>query len=86
MDQLVNKDEFSYCALTSLMMNIPRLTKSMIVMRTTIPAAIYYMAALLAMYSRASEQRTIWEQAFCPLFGGCPYLGGSLRFDCIILQ
>ena len=32
------------------------------------------------MYSRTSEERTLWEQAFCPLFGGCPYLGGSLIF------
>ena len=28
-------------------------------------------------YSRASEQRTLWERASCPLLGGCPYLGGS---------
>ena len=31
-------------------------------------------------YSRTSKERTLWEQAFCPLFGGCPYLGGSLIF------
>ena len=29
--------------------------------------------------SRTSKERTFWEQAFCPLFGG-PYLGGSLIF------
>ena len=29
-------------------------------------------------YSRTSEQRTHWERVFCPLFGGCPYLGGSI--------
>ena len=29
-------------------------------------------------YSRISEQRTLWEWVFCPLFGGCPYLGGSI--------
>ena len=33
------------------------------------------------IYSRASEQRTLWERAFCPLFGGCPYLGGLPLFD-----
>ena len=27
-----------------------------------------------------SKERTFWEQAFCPLFGGCPYLGGSLNY------
>ena len=32
------------------------------------------------------EQRTLWEQVFCPLFGGCPYLGGSLYFDIIIMS
>ena len=32
---------------------------------------------LVVLYSRASEQRTLWEQASCPLLGGCPYLGGS---------
>ena len=31
-----------------------------------------------AMYSQTSKQRTLWERAFCPLFGGCPYLGGSI--------
>ena len=31
-------------------------------------------------YSRASKHRTLWEQAFCPLFGGCPYLGGLPHF------
>ena len=34
-------------------------------------------------YSRASEQRTLWERAVCPLFGGCPYLGGLPLFDYI---
>ena len=38
------------------------------------------------IYSRASEQRTLWERASCPLLGGCPYLGGSIHFDCIILN
>ena len=28
------------------------------------------------VHSQASEQRTLWEPAFCPLFGGCPFLGG----------
>ena len=32
-------------------------------------------------YSRASEQKTLWERVFCPLFGGCPYLGGLPLFD-----
>ena len=35
------------------------------------------------MYSRTSEQGTLWEQAHCPLFGGCPYLGGPPYFDII---
>ena len=34
------------------------------------------------VYSGTSEERTIWKQRFCPLFGGCPYLGGS-QFYCI---
>ena len=33
------------------------------------------------LYSRTSEQRTLWERVFCPFFGGCPYLGGSPCFD-----
>ena len=33
------------------------------------------------VYSRTSEERTLWEQAFCPLFRGCPYLRGSLIFQ-----
>ena len=33
------------------------------------------------MYSQASEQRILWERAFCPLFGGCPYLGSVPHFD-----
>ena len=31
-------------------------------------------------YSGTSEERTLWEQHFCPLFGGCPLLGGCLIF------
>ena len=38
---------------------------------------------ILCIYSQASEQRTLWEWAFCPLFGGCPYLGGLPLFDYI---
>ena len=30
------------------------------------------------VYSGTSKQRTLWERVFCPLFGGCPYLGGSI--------
>ena len=32
--------------------------------------------------SGASEQRTLWEHDFCPLFGGCPLdlVGGSNRY------
>ena len=33
---------------------------------------------LFCSYSRTSKQRTLWEQVFCPLFRGCPYLGGSI--------
>ena len=29
-------------------------------------------------YSGTSEQRTLWERVFCPLFGDCSYLGGSI--------
>ena len=45
-----------------------------------------FMQWLLYVYSRASEQRTLWERAFCPLFGGCPYLGGLPLFDYSIFQ
>ena len=31
---------------------------------------------IIMQYSGTSEQRTLWERVFCPLFGGCPYLGG----------
>ena len=33
---------------------------------------------VIHLLSRTSEQRTLWEGIFCPLFGGCPYLGGSI--------
>ena len=33
-----------------------------------------------SIYSGTSEERTLWEQHFCPLFGGCPLLGGCLIF------
>ena len=41
---------------------------------------------LRVKYSQASKQRTLWERAFCPLFGGCPYLGGLPLFDYSIFQ
>ena len=28
----------------------------------------------------------VWELVFCPLFRGCPYLGGSPYFDIIIIS
>jgi len=31
-------------------------------------------------YSRTSEQRTLWDRGFCPLFRGCPLLGDRLIF------
>ena len=31
-------------------------------------------------YSETSEERTLWERHFCPLFGGCPLLRGCLIF------
>ena len=36
------------------------------------------------IYSGTFEERTIWEQRFCPLFGGFPSLGGS-RFYCFFI-
>ena len=41
------------------------------------------LVGLYCIYSRTSEQRTLWEQAFCPFFRGCPYLRGLLYFDFI---
>ena len=38
-----------------------------------------YLPVYAHLYSRTSEERTLWEQRFCPLFGGCPYLGGSVH-------
>ena len=32
------------------------------------------------VYSGTSEERTLWEWHFCPLFRGCPLLGGCLIF------
>jgi len=32
------------------------------------------------LYSRTSEQRTLWDRGFCPLFRGCPLLGDRLIF------
>ena len=29
------------------------------------------------LYSGTSEQRALWGRVFCPLFGGCPFFGGS---------
>ena len=43
------------------------------------------MDDVVADYSGTSEERTIWEQRFCPFFGGCPYLGGS-PFYCFLLH
>jgi len=40
---------------------------------------------IVSEYSRTSEQRTLWERDFCPFFGGCPYLGGSLYFDILYI-
>jgi len=37
------------------------------------------------LYSRTSEQRTLWEWVFCPFFGGCPYLEGSPYFDILCI-
>ena len=38
-------------------------------------------ASRLYMYSQTSEERTLWEQRFCPSFAGCPCLGDSLFFN-----
>ena len=32
------------------------------------------------VYSRTSEQRTLWDRGLCPLFGGCPLFRGCLMF------
>ena len=37
----------------------------------------FLVDGVVADYSGTSEERTIWEQRFCPLFRGCPYLEGS---------
>ena len=47
---------------------------------------LYMHKLYVNVYSRTSEQRTLWERVFCPLFGGCPYLGGSPYFDIIIIS
>ena len=39
-----------------------------------------FHAHVQCVYSGTSEERTLWEQHFCPLFGGCPLLGGCLIF------
>jgi len=31
-------------------------------------------------YTGTSKQRTLWEHSFCPLFGGCPLVGGSNQY------
>ena len=28
------------------------------------------------LYSETSEEGTLWDRSVCPLFGGCPFLGG----------
>ena len=33
------------------------------------------------MYSETSEEGTLWEPFLCPLFGGCPFLGGWSLFS-----
>ena len=32
------------------------------------------------LYSKTSEERTLWDRGLCPLFGGCPLLGGCPFF------
>ena len=33
-----------------------------------------------SIYSKTSEERTLWDRGLCPLFGGCPLLGGCPIF------
>ena len=35
---------------------------------------------LSTIYSKTSEERTLWDRGLCPLFGGCPPLGGCPFF------
>ena len=30
-------------------------------------------------YSQTSKERTLWDSGLCPLFRGCPLLGGCLK-------
>ena len=36
---------------------------------------------LIAHYSQTSEEGTLWDRSLCPLFGGCPFLGGWSLFS-----
>ena len=44
---------------------------------TTSPALRFYFSE---DYSKTSEERTLWDRGLCPLFRGCPPLGGCPFF------
>ena len=48
------------------------------VSKLTFVESPYSPAELPLLSSQTSEQRTLWKLIFCPLFGSCPYLGGSM--------
>ena len=41
------------------------------------PTALGLPHQVRHVYSGTSEQRTNWGRAFCPIFRGCPFFGGS---------
>ena len=45
-----------------------------------ISAHVHWRSTQDMLYSGTSEERTLWERYFCPLFRGCPLLGGCLIF------
>ena len=38
------------------------------------------VAIRIFSYSKTSEERTLWDRGLCPLFRGCPPLGGCPFF------
>ena len=42
------------------------------IQHTVIISLDYLGCDVVKGYSKTSEERTIWDWGFCPLFGGCP--------------
>ena len=40
-----------------------------------------YCATMVLRIQWSLRIRTLWEQSFCPLFGGCPLVGGSNHYS-----